>query len=92
MMKSLALLGHNSLKLISLTSRTPKSLRLFPVTQMQAFIKIAFPLKVTQIINLQHFGESPLPTYEPVFDWENERSLIFGQRIPEAHMSQYTRF
>ncbi|XP_049377998.1 guanine nucleotide exchange factor SPIKE 1 [Solanum stenotomum] len=38
----------------------------------------------------KHFGESPLPTYEPVFDWENERSLIFGQRIPEAHMSQYT--
>ncbi|WMV40904.1 hypothetical protein MTR67_034289 [Solanum verrucosum] len=38
----------------------------------------------------KHFGESPLPTYEPVFDWENERSLIIGQRIPEAHMSQYT--
>lgn len=41
---------------------------------------------------MQHFGESPLPAYEPVFDWENERSMIFGQRIPEAHMSQYTRF
>ncbi|PHT28924.1 Guanine nucleotide exchange factor SPIKE 1 [Capsicum baccatum] len=38
----------------------------------------------------KHFGESPLPTYEPVFDWESERTLIFGQRIPEAHMSQYT--
>ncbi|XP_031129234.1 guanine nucleotide exchange factor SPIKE 1 isoform X1 [Ipomoea triloba] len=38
----------------------------------------------------KHFGESPLPAYEPVFDWENERSMIFGQRIPEAHMSQYT--
>ncbi|CAN4081531.1 unnamed protein product [Withania somnifera] len=38
----------------------------------------------------KHFGESPLPTYEPVFDWENERSSIFGQRIPEAHISQYT--
>ncbi|KAL4203111.1 hypothetical protein AMTRI_Chr01g102360 [Amborella trichopoda] len=35
--------------------------------------------------NLQkHFGASPLPAYEPVFDWENERSMIFGQRTPEA--------
>lgn len=39
---------------------------------------------------LKHFGESPLPAYEPVFDWENERSMIFGQRIPESHMAQYT--
>ncbi|URE46978.1 Dedicator of cytokinesis [Musa troglodytarum] len=31
-----------------------------------------------------HFGESPLPAYEPAFDWENERSLIFGQRTPET--------
>ncbi|CAH9114188.1 unnamed protein product [Cuscuta europaea] len=38
----------------------------------------------------KHFGESPLPAYEPVYDWENERSMIFGQRTPEAHMSQYT--
>lgn len=41
---------------------------------------------------LQHLGESPLPAYEPVFDWENERSMIFGQRIPEAHIAQYGRF
>lgn len=37
----------------------------------------------------EHFGESPLPTYEPTFDWENERSLFFGQRIPEALPSQH---
>ncbi|KAG5531557.1 hypothetical protein RHGRI_026234 [Rhododendron griersonianum] len=37
----------------------------------------------------KHLGESPLPAYEPVFDWENERSMIFGQRIPEAHIAQY---
>ncbi|KAK1317196.1 hypothetical protein QJS10_CPA05g00584 [Acorus calamus] len=36
-----------------------------------------------------HFGESPLPAYEPAFDWENERSSIFGQRTPEAHPAQY---
>ncbi|VFQ74893.1 unnamed protein product [Cuscuta campestris] len=38
----------------------------------------------------KHFGESPLPAYEPVYDWENERSMVFGQRTPEAHMSQHT--
>nr|XP_027118067.1 guanine nucleotide exchange factor SPIKE 1 isoform X2 [Coffea arabica] len=38
---------------------------------------------------LKHFGESPLPAYEPVFDWENERSMIFGQRNPETHLPQY---
>lgn len=32
----------------------------------------------------KHFGASPLPAYEPVFDWENERSFIFGQRTPEV--------
>ncbi|GLT38463.1 hypothetical protein SLA2020_127110 [Shorea laevis] len=32
----------------------------------------------------QHFGQSPIPAYEPAFDWENERSMIFGQRTPEA--------
>jgi len=41
------------------------------------------------IFNLQHFGQSPLPAYEPAFDWENERSLIFGQRIPETPITQY---
>ncbi|XP_057768061.1 guanine nucleotide exchange factor SPIKE 1 [Salvia miltiorrhiza] len=39
---------------------------------------------------LQHFGESPLPAYEPVFDWDNERSTIFGQRIPATNIVQYT--
>ncbi|KOM41933.1 hypothetical protein LR48_Vigan04g213100, partial [Vigna angularis] len=28
-----------------------------------------------------HWSISP-STYEPTFDWENERALIFGQRIP----------
>lgn len=40
---------------------------------------------------LQHFGESPLPAYEPAFDWENERSLIFGQRTPET-LPTHSRF
>ncbi|KAL9243906.1 hypothetical protein vseg_017743 [Gypsophila vaccaria] len=31
----------------------------------------------------EHFGLSPLPAYEPAFDWESERSLVFGQRVPE---------
>ncbi|KAB2601883.1 dedicator of cytokinesis protein 7 [Pyrus ussuriensis x Pyrus communis] len=35
----------------------------------------------------KHFGQSPLPAYEPAFDWENERSMIFGQRIPETPIS-----
>ncbi|KAL1563417.1 MAP kinase Spk1, variant 2 [Salvia divinorum] len=39
---------------------------------------------------LQHLGESPLPAYEPVFDWDNERSTIFGQRIPVNNIVQYT--
>lgn len=37
---------------------------------------------------LKQLGESPLPAYEPVFDWENERSMIFGQRIPETYVAQ----
>ncbi|KAH9673832.1 Guanine nucleotide exchange factor SPIKE 1 [Citrus sinensis] len=35
----------------------------------------------------KHFGISPLPAYEPAFDWENERSLTFGQRLSETPMS-----
>ncbi|KAM0925575.1 hypothetical protein ACQ4PT_004107 [Festuca glaucescens] len=31
-----------------------------------------------------HCTLSPLPAYEPAFDWDNERSLIFGQRVPES--------
>ncbi|XWS23297.1 hypothetical protein CRYUN_Cryun29cG0109600 [Craigia yunnanensis] len=37
----------------------------------------------------KHFGQSPLPAYEPAFDWGNERSMIFGQRIPETPTTQY---
>lgn len=40
-------------------------------------------------IVLKHFGESPLPAYEPVFDWDNERSMIFGQRNTETHLPQH---
>jgi len=40
---------------------------------------------------IQHFGLSPLPTYEPAFDWQNERSMIYGQRIPDSHISQHGR-
>ncbi|XWS40498.1 hypothetical protein CRYUN_Cryun18bG0145000 [Craigia yunnanensis] len=39
----------------------------------------------------KHFGKSPLPAYEPAFDWGNERSMIFGQRIPETPTTQYGR-
>ncbi|KAM7264227.1 hypothetical protein ACFE04_001910 [Oxalis oulophora] len=38
----------------------------------------------------KHLGQSPLPAYEPAFDWENERSLIVGQRINETPMAQYS--
>lgn len=40
---------------------------------------------------VQHFGLSPLPAYEPAFDWQNERSMIYGQRIPDSHISQHGR-
>ncbi|GMG98861.1 hypothetical protein Nepgr_000701 [Nepenthes gracilis] len=33
----------------------------------------------------EHFGLSPMLAYEPAFDWESERSMIFGQRGPETH-------
>ncbi|PIA57582.1 hypothetical protein AQUCO_00600356v1 [Aquilegia coerulea] len=36
-----------------------------------------------------HLGESPLPAYEPAFDWESERSMIYGQRSPETHLTPY---
>ncbi|KAF8036039.1 hypothetical protein BT93_C1910 [Corymbia citriodora subsp. variegata] len=37
----------------------------------------------------KHVGLSPLPAYEPAFDWQNERSMIYGQRIPDSHISQH---
>ncbi|XVF42935.1 hypothetical protein PTKIN_Ptkin02bG0000700 [Pterospermum kingtungense] len=37
----------------------------------------------------KHFGQSPLPAYEPAFDWGNERSMIFGQRISETPSTHY---
>ncbi|GAV57338.1 Ded_cyto domain-containing protein/DOCK_C2 domain-containing protein [Cephalotus follicularis] len=36
----------------------------------------------------KHFGQSPIPAYEPAFDWENERSMIFGQRVPETSTAE----
>ncbi|XP_021714827.1 guanine nucleotide exchange factor SPIKE 1-like isoform X2 [Chenopodium quinoa] len=36
----------------------------------------------------EHLGLSPLSAYEPAFDWENERSMVFGQRLPETQ-AQY---
>lgn len=41
---------------------------------------------------MQHFGLPPLPAYEPAFDWENERSMICGQRTPESPAASYSRF
>ena len=43
-------------------------------------------------LGFQHCTLSPLPAYEPAFDWENERSLIFGQRVPESLPATYSRF
>lgn len=40
----------------------------------------------------QHCTLSPLPAYEPAFDWDNERSLIFGQRLPESLPATHSRF
>uniref|UniRef100_A0A7C8ZYP7 Uncharacterized protein n=1 Tax=Opuntia streptacantha TaxID=393608 RepID=A0A7C8ZYP7_OPUST len=34
----------------------------------------------------KHLGLSPLSAYEPAFDWESERSLVFGQRLLETHV------
>lgn len=31
----------------------------------------------------KHLGASPLSCYEPVFDWDTERSTVAGQRTPE---------
>ncbi|GKV44941.1 hypothetical protein SLEP1_g52077 [Rubroshorea leprosula] len=39
----------------------------------------------------KRFGQSPLPAYEPAFDWENERSMIFGQRTPETPVVHHGR-
>lgn len=32
----------------------------------------------------KHLGAAPLPCYEPIFDWDTERSAIAGQRTQEA--------
>ncbi|XP_031375133.1 guanine nucleotide exchange factor SPIKE 1 isoform X2 [Punica granatum] len=37
----------------------------------------------------KHFSPAPLPAYEPSFDWQSERSMIYGQRVPDSHMSHY---
>ncbi|PKA58555.1 hypothetical protein AXF42_Ash008842 [Apostasia shenzhenica] len=46
------------------------------------------PYSPSSKTTIVHFGESPLPAYEPTFDWETERSLVFGHRIPEPLPSQ----
>ncbi|KAJ6725270.1 DEDICATOR OF CYTOKINESIS DOCK [Salix viminalis] len=54
-----------------------------PSTSGRQFVEAAFPDSSNSAVS-KHFGESPLPAYEPAFDWDNERLLIFGQRIPET--------
>lgn len=56
-----------------------------------SFVEMVLLLILVLLIdlNVQHIGQSPLPAYEPAFDWENERTLIFGQRIPETPVLQY---
>uniref|UniRef100_A0A2P2L9F5 SPIKE family protein n=1 Tax=Rhizophora mucronata TaxID=61149 RepID=A0A2P2L9F5_RHIMU len=46
-------------------------------------------LSNSNILASKHFGQSPLPAYEPAFDWENERSMMFGRRIAETPMAQF---
>ncbi|KAL3575918.1 hypothetical protein D5086_021201 [Populus alba] len=59
-----------------------------PSTSGRQFVEAAFPDSSNSVVS-KHFGESPLPAYEPAFDWDNERSMIFGQRIPETPLPQY---
>lgn len=54
-----------------------------PSTSGRQFVEAAYPDSSNSVVS-KHFGESPLPAYEPAFDWDNERSMIFGQRIPET--------
>ncbi|XP_011000675.1 PREDICTED: dedicator of cytokinesis protein 7 isoform X3 [Populus euphratica] len=54
-----------------------------PSTSGRQFVEATFPDSSNSVVS-KHFGESPLPAYEPAFDWDNERSMIFGQRIPET--------
>ncbi|KAJ6333748.1 hypothetical protein OIU77_009598 [Salix suchowensis] len=54
-----------------------------PSTSGRQFVEAAFPDSSNSAVS-KHFGESPLPAYEPAFDWDNERLMIFGQRIPET--------
>ncbi|KAK1393684.1 Guanine nucleotide exchange factor SPIKE 1 [Heracleum sosnowskyi] len=61
-----------------------------PSTSGRQFTDAASNSKLSSSKVLKHLGESPLPTYEPVFDWETERSTIFGQRIPETQLAQYS--
>lgn len=56
-----------------------------PSTSGRQFLGTPFPESYPSKV-LKHFGQSPLPAYEPAFDWENEHSMIFGQRIPAAHI------
>lgn len=59
-----------------------------PSTSGRQFVEAAYPDSSNSVVS-KHFGESPLPAYEPAFDWDNERSMIFGQRIPETPLPQY---
>lgn len=66
-------------------------------THFIALLYISHPLVLTLKVLLfffffQHFGQPPLPAYEPAFDWENERAMIFGQRTPESPAASYSRF
>ncbi|XP_019413445.1 PREDICTED: guanine nucleotide exchange factor SPIKE 1-like isoform X1 [Lupinus angustifolius] len=56
-----------------------------PSTSGRHFLEAAADVALD--VPKQHVGQSPLPAYEPAFDWENERSLIFGQRMLENPIS-----
>ncbi|WCJ32880.1 guanyl-nucleotide exchange factors GTPase binding GTP binding [Euphorbia peplus] len=60
-----------------------------PSTSGRQFTEAASDLSHLHVT--KHLGLSPLPAYEPAFDWENERSMIFGQRNPETAMAPFGR-
>ncbi|XP_050203350.1 guanine nucleotide exchange factor SPIKE 1 [Mercurialis annua] len=60
-----------------------------PSTSGRQFVEATSDLSQSHVS--KHFGHSPLPAYEPVFDWENERSMIFGQRTLETAMAPFGR-
>ncbi|KAJ7561812.1 hypothetical protein O6H91_03G042400 [Diphasiastrum complanatum] len=54
-----------------------------PCTSGRVFTDV-HDLEALQSRSSKHLGPAPLHVYEPVFNWEYERSTICGQRVPAA--------